>query len=295
MLFLSLLSEAGTRWREDKVPQLAASTAYYAIFSLAPLLVVLIALLGLYFDSTSARTVVLDQIADILGKEGAEGIGTMIDAARLSTNSMLALVIGIITLILGATGVMIALQDAANFIWKVTTKKTANSILVAILKRIFSLAFILGIGFLLLISLAVSAALAAFALYLEQFGTLGILLPALNILLSFLVFFVLFAMLLKYIPDVIIAWKDIVPGAVLTALLFVAGKSLLGWYLGRDTAVSAYGVAGSLIVVLIWINYSSQIFFFGIEFTKACTLRRTGKVQPRDYAELTEALSKHRK
>jgi membrane protein len=295
MTFFSLLSEASTRWREDKVPQLAAATAYYAIFSLAPLLVVIIALLGFFFDTSSARTVVLDQISGLLGKQGADGIATMIDAARLSTNSGFALSIGIGTLVLGATGVMIALQDAANFIWKVTTKKTANSIVMAVLKRIFSLAFILGIGFLLLISLVVSAALTAFSLYLERFGAVASALPALNLLLSFVVFFVLFAMLLKYIPDVLLAWRDVLPGAALTALLFVIGKSVLGWYLGQKDAVSAYGVAGSLIIVLLWINYTSQIFFFGIEFTKACTLRRTGSVCPREYAELTNPLSVHRK
>lgn len=289
MEFLSLLYEAFQNWREDKVPQLAASTAYYTIFSLAPLLVVMIAALSFFFDEASVRANILNQIRDLLGVQGADAIGSMIDAARLSTNSLFAATVGIITLLLGATGVMLALQDAANFIWKVETKKTAHSYFMLILKRIFSLGFILAVGFLLLISLTVSATLAAFtSLYLPQFGPLTFLLPLLNTSVSILVIFILFAALHKYLPDVRLKWNDIYPGAFLTTVLFVIGKSLLGWYLGHKDVVSAYGVAGSLIVILLWINYSSQIFFFGIEFIKVSALRRAGKVIPREYAELAD-------
>lgn len=285
MRMIPLFSEAFAHWREDKVPQLAASTAYYTIFSLAPLLVLIIAVLGFFFDASAARTTVLQQLSSLVGEQGAEGIGSMIDAARTSTNSVWAAIIGIVTLILGATGVMMALEDAVNFIWKVQTKKTTNSILLTVLKRIFSLGFILGVGFLLLISLAVSAGLSAFAGYLERFGSLSITLPLANVLLSLLIIWILFAVLLKFLPDVQLTWSDVLPGSALTASLFVIGKSLLGWYLGQTDAVSAYGVAGSVIIVLLWVNYSSQIFFFGVEFTKVYTLHRQRKVMPKEYAE----------
>ncbi len=288
MRILALFSESFTHWREDKVPQLAASTAYYTIFSLAPLLVLIIAVLSFFFDATAARTAVLDQIGDLMGKQGAEGIGSMIDAARTSTNSTWAAIIGIVTLILGATGVMMALEDAVNFIWKVKAKKTTNGIVLTVLRQIFSLGFILGVGFLLLISLMASVGLSAFASYLARFGALAIILPLANVILSFCVIWILFAILLRFLPDVKLTWSDVLPGSALTAALFVIGKSLLGWYLGQKDAVSAYGVAGSLIIVLLWVNYSSQIFFFGVEFTKVYTLHRHRKVLPKGYAEWME-------
>lgn len=288
MQFFSLLSAAFTRWREDKVPQLAASTAYYTIFSLAPLVIVLIAILGFFFDEASARAIVLDQLSGLVGQKGAEGIGSMVDTARMSTSSVLAALTGIAMLLLGATGVTMALQDSVNFIWKVKAKKTANSMGIIAIKRLFSLGFILGIGFLLLVSLVVSAALTAFATYLERFDVLAIILPLSNGVLSVVVIWVLFAALFKFMPDVRLTWKDVLPGSALSALLFVLGKSLLGSYLGQKEAVSAYGAAGSLIIVLLWINYSSQIFLFGIEYTKVYTLSREKAVVPKPYAELTE-------
>jgi membrane protein len=168
----------------------------------------------------------------------------------------------------------------------VKAKTTANRFLLLLSKRLFSVAFILGIGFLLLVSLVVSAVLAALAGYLQRFDTLGILLPVANAFVSFAVVWALFAALIKFMPDVRLAWKDVLPGSALTALLFVIGKSLLGWYLGQKDAVSAYGIAGSLIIMLLWINYSSQVFLFGVEFTKAYTLRSTGKIVPKGYAEV---------
>ena len=285
MIFFSLLREAFTQWREDKVPQLAASSAYYTIFSLAPLLIVLISILSMVFDETSAKTVVLEQISGLIGRQGAEGIGSMVDAARYEANSTIAAVTGVVILVFGATGVMLALQDAVNFIWKVRAKKTTNGILIAAIKRIFSVGFILGIGFLLLVSLVVSAGLTAFGAYLVKYDALAGLLPLANTLLSFFVITALFAALCKFMPDVRLTWNDVLPGAALSALLFVIGKSLFGWYLGQKDAVSAYGIAGSIILVLLWVNYSSQIFFFGVEFTKAYTLERKGSVLPKEYAE----------
>lgn len=285
MHFFQLLSEAYTQARVDKVPQLAASTAYYTIFSLAPLIVLLIAVLGYFFDESSARALILDEIDGLVGRQGAEGIGSMVDAARLSTSSTVAIVIGVMILLLGATGLMIALQDAVNFIWKVRAKKTTNKFLIILLKRFFSIAFILGIGFLLLVSLAVSAVLAAFTAYLQRYDMFSIALPALNAGVSFGVIWILFAALLKFLPDVLLSWRDVLPGSALTALLFVVGKTLLGWYLGQKDAVTAYGIAGSLIIVLLWINYSSHVLFFGVEFTKVYTLQRSRLVVPKEYAE----------
>lgn len=289
MQFFSLLKKTFMAWREDKVPQLAASTAYYTAFSLAPLLLIIIGIAGLFFDSATVQTRVMLEIQGMLGEQAADSISSLLDSAQQSDQSLLGTIIGIITLLVGATGLMLILQDAVNFIWKVETKKTSNSFMVLVLKRIFSLGLILTIGFLLLVSLAISTISTVFIDYISAtLPTLGILLPVLNFFISFFIIFFLFAILFKFLPDVQLAWKDVLLSAALTALLFTIGKSLLGLYLGQRDFASAYGVAGSFIVLLLWIYYSAQILFFGIEFTKVYAEAHHRVLVPRNYAVFIE-------
>lgn len=289
MRFFSLLKKTSAAWREDKVPQLAASTAYYTAFSLAPLLLIIIGIAGLFFDSATVQTRVMLEIQGMLGEQAASSISSLLDSAQQSDQSLLGTIVGIITLLVGATGLMLILQDAVNFIWKVETKKTSNSFMVLVLKRIFSLGLILTIGFLLLVSLAISTLSTVFMEYVSTtFPTLGVLLPPLNFLISFFIIFFLFAILFKFLPDVQLAWKDVLLSAALTAFLFTIGKSLLGIYLGQRDVASAYGVAGSFIVLLLWIYYSAQILFFGIEFTKIYAEEHHRVLVPRQYAEFIE-------
>jgi len=289
MRFFSLLKKTSIAWKQDKVPQLAASTAYYTAFSLAPLLLIIVGVAGLFFDSETVQTRMMLEIQTILGEEATNSISSLLDSAQQSDQSLLGTIIGIVTLLAGATGLMLILQDAVNFIWKVETKKTSNSFLVLVVKRIFSLGLILTIGFLLLVSLIVSTLSTAFMGYLSaSFPVLGVLLPPLNFLLSFLLIFFLFAILFKYLPDVQLAWTDVLLSAALTAFLFVIGKTLLGFYLGQKDVASAYGVAGSFIVLLLWIYYSAQILFFGIEFTRVYAEEHHRVLVPRNYAEFIE-------
>ena len=291
MKYWRVFKKSVRQWQKDKAGQLAAATAYYTVFSLAPLLLIVISLLGLFVGRSAVQQQVVGQMDALLGAQGGQAVRAMIDAAGSSSHSVLAAVIGFVILLLGATGLMSALQDAFNFIWKVETKKTANAIWIMILKRIFSVGLILTIGFLLLVSLVVSALMLLFMQYLSaHFPGLAALLPLLNFTLSFLVIFLLFAILLKYLPDVLLPWNDVWIGAALTSLFFTIGKSVLGIYLGRKDSLSAYGAAGSLVVLLLWVNYSAQILFFGVEFTKAHALEHARLIHPRGYAQFTEPI-----
>ncbi len=286
MQYLSLFKTSFTAWKNDKAPQLAAATAYYTIFSLAPLLVIIISLAGFFFDSATVQTRIIEQAGTMVGAEGAEAISTMLSAAEQSPRSFAATAVGILVLIIGATGLLVALQNAFNSIWKVSLKKEKGHLVATILKRIFSFGLILAIGFLLMVSLVLSAGVSFFIeIASTNLTWLTTLLPLLDLAVSLVVTTALFALLFKYLPDVHLDWRHIIVGAVLTAFFFTAGKSLLGWYLGQRNFTSAYGVAGSLIVLLVWVNYSAQIMFFGVEFTKAYTEERHGLPKPKKYAE----------
>ncbi len=292
MKVTTILAEAFRGWKRDKAPQLAASTAYYTVFSLVPLILIIFALLGLFLDPEVVRGEVLGQLQSLVGVQGAETIRSMLEAADASPHTPLMAVIGFATLALGATGLLIALQDACNFIWNVEAKKGVNSLFILIMKRLFSMGLLLSIGFLLLVSLAASAGVA-FAMQHVSARLEGVafLLPILNGTVSFVIICALFALLFKYLPDVRVPWRHVWPGAAFTAVLFILGKAVLGWYVGGRDFASAYGAAGSLIVLLLWVNYSAQIFFFGVECVKAMAMEK-GTVKPRPYARFQEVVKK---
>jgi membrane protein len=263
-----LFKKAFSEWNEDKAPTFAASLSYYTMFSIAPVLVIAVSVAGMVFGEEAARGQIQTQLQDLVGASGAEVIGQMMISARKPSSGILATVLGVIALIFGATGVFVQLQEALNHIWHVQPKPRSG-VLNFLRSRFLSFAMVLVIGFLLLVSLVVSAALAGIGAYLDQLIPGWTLLwQGLNLLISFAVITVLFAMMYKILPDTHVAWRDVWLGAAVTSLLFSLGKLGIGLYLGRSTVSSSYGAAGSLAVVLIWVYYSAQILFLGAEFTQ---------------------------
>jgi membrane protein len=271
-------------WSEDKAPRLGAALAYYTVFSIAPLLIIVVAIAGLWFGKQAAQDQIFAQIAGLLGEEGAKTISGMLQAANKPHEGIIASVLAVVTLIFGATGVFVQLQDALNTIWEVKPKP-GRGIMGFIRQRLLSLAFVFGIGFLLLVSLVVSAGLAAAGKWIQGAmpGGEG-LWQTINFIVSFAVIAALFTLMFKYLPDVKIAWRDVWLGGALTALLFTVGKFGLGMYLGRSSVSSAYGAAGSLVIVLLWVYYSAQILFLGAEFTQVYANRFGKKLEPAENA-----------
>lgn len=276
----TLLKEACCAWAADNAPSLGAALAFYAIFSFAPVLIVATAVAGAVFGREAAEGEVLRQIQAWVGPTGATAIQTVIQSANRPALGTIASALGITTLLLGASGAFVELQDALNKIWRV--ERRPESILVYTMrKRFLSFGLVLGTGFLLAVSLALSTALAGAGRFMEH------LLPApaplfesVNALLSFAAITLLFAMIFRVLPDTEIAWSDVWIGAAVTSLLFTIGKMLIGLYLGRSTIASAYGAAASLVVFLVWVYYSAQIFLLGAEFTQIYANKHGSRAKP---------------
>jgi membrane protein len=269
----SLLGETFLEWYEDRAPRLGAALAYYTVFALAPGLILIIALAGLLLGREAAQGQIISQVQDLAGEAGAEAVRAAIESARNAGGSLLATGLGAVTLLFGLWGVFGELQDALNTIWGVTTRP-GRGVVGAIKQRFWSFTMVVGIGFLLLVSLAASAWLAAVGKFFSGLLPLpAVLMETTNAVLSFVVITFMFAVIYKLLPDVKIAWRNVWTGAAVTAVLFTIGKTLIGLYLGRSTVASVYGAAGSLIVILLWVYYSAQIVFFGAEFTKVYARR----------------------
>ncbi len=262
-----LLSATYMKWSEDHAQGLGAALAFYTVFSLAPLLLIVIAIAGLVFGQEAAEGQIIGQIQGLVGEESAKAIQGILENVRKPATGVIATALAIITLLFGATGVFAQLQESLNTIWGVENK-AGLGILQVLRNRFLSFMTVLGSGFLLLASLVLSAGLAAIGHKLEY------LLPGpepliqvINFLVSFGVITVLFAMIYKMLPDVSIQWSDVWIGAGMTSLLFTIGKFLIGLYLGKSDVGVVYGAAGSLIVILLWVYYAAQIFLLGAEFT----------------------------
>jgi membrane protein len=281
---VNLLRDTVREWREDGANRLAAALAYYTTFSLAPLLVLIIAIAGLVGGHDVAQTQTMAQVQDLLGEEGREFVQGMIESASRPRTGLTATIIGTVTLLFGALGVFGELQNSLNTIWEVKPKPAkgfVDGVKRFIIKRLLSFTMVLGIGFLLLASLVVSAAISALAEYVGNRWTLAdFWLQLINFLVSFLVVTILFAMIFKFLPEIQIAWKDVWLGAAVTSVLFSLGKFLIGLYLGRSEVGNTFGAAGSLAILLIWIYYSAQILFFGAEFTQVYANRYGSKIVP---------------
>ena len=263
---------------EDKVLRLSAALAYYALFSLAPLVIIVIAVVGIVFGREAVQGQVQQQLSGFFGQQGAQTIESMVKAASKPSSSIIATIIGVVTLILGASGVFGQLQDALNTIWEVKPKP-GRGFKGFIRDRFLSMSMVLGTGFLLLISMLLSAALSAVSGFMNNaFGVSPVIAEVLHLAVSLVVITLLFAMIFKVLPDANVKWNDVWVGAFFTALLFTLGKFLLGFYLGRESTASAYGAAGSLVIVLMWVYYSSIILFFGAEFTQVFAKERGSRI-----------------
>jgi membrane protein len=258
---------------------MGAALAFYTLFSVAPILIIALSIAGWVFGPHTAETEVLAQLQALTGNAGAEGLRQLLNSAHYSDKKGMAAVIGIVTLVVGATSVFGELQHAMDIIWSSPDRKKDAGWWKLVRTRLLSFGMVLGVGFLLLVSLIASAALAALAGWLQaRFGGLQIVLPILDVAVSFGMTVLLFAMIYKYVPHEVIAWRDVWIGAAVTAFLFTVGKSLIGLYLGRSSFSGAYGAAGSLIVLLLWIYYSAQIFLFGAEFTRVFAYSQGSRV-----------------
>lgn len=282
---LRLLKEAFREWQNVEALQLGAALAYYTIFSLAPLLLVVIGIAGLAFGREAVQGQLVGQIQGLVGRDGGEAIQTMVaNAGRHPGGGFWATILAAATTLFGATGVFTQLQTSLNHIWGVKPKP-GQGIKGLLRARALAFGMLLGIGFLLLVSLVVSAALAAVGSYvLGLLPGAKVVLEALNFLVSFAVVTLLFAMIFRFLPDVKIAWRDVWFGALVTSLLFTIGKTLIGLYLGNSGVASVYGAAGSLVIVLLWTYYSSQILFFGAELTQAWARSHGSRIVPDKHA-----------
>jgi membrane protein len=265
----SLTKDSLSAWVDDYAPSMGAALAYYTMFSLAPLLIIVIAIAGMVFGAEAARGQIVDQLRGLMGVEGAAAVQGMLTSASSPTRSIVASIVGLLTLLIGATSIFGELQSDLDRIWRAPAAKTGGGLWVLVRSRLLSFGMILTIGFLLLVSLVVSAGLAALGTWGESVfgGASGVVLQVLNLVVSFAIVTVLFALIYKILPRVRVAWRDVWIGAGVTASLFTAGKFVIGLYLGKSGVTSAFGAAGSVVVLLVWVYYSAQIFLVGAEFT----------------------------
>src|SRR5205807_4047281 len=281
----SLLKQTFSEWIEDKAPQLGAALAYYTVFSLAPLILVLVAIVGLLFhNDPGAWNKLTEQMSAFLDKGAVEMVRNIAQKASQPNKGVLATVIGILLALFGASGVFGQLQDALNTIWGVKTKPGVG-IMGFIRSRFLSFAMVAGVCFLLLVSLVLESLLKSLSHYVQAILPGGIVIAlVIYSIFDLAVVVLLFACIFKFLPDVKIQWRDVWIGAVMTAILFGIGKWLLGFYLGSGAAGSAYGAASSLITLLLWVYYSSQILLFGAEFTQVYAAQAGRAFRPSEYA-----------
>lgn len=281
--FVSIGKSTFKCFSEDKAVRLAAALAYYAIFSIGPLLFIMLIIAGAIFGEEQVKQALHQQISSMMGEKAGGTIESMMNARKI-TGSLVTTIIGIVTLVLGATGVFGELQDALNTVWKVKAKPNAG-IWAYLRNRFLSLSMVLGLGFLLLISMVLTTAAEAASHRLSNlFHVPGAMVAALSAVVSYIVVTIFFSLLFKYLPDVKVRWKPVLIGAIVTAALFTIGRYALSMYLGKQATSSSYGAAGSVVVILLWVYYASVIMFVGAEFTQAYANEMGMAIQPNEYA-----------
>jgi membrane protein len=286
-----LLKAAAVNWMDDHGQSMGAALAFYMIFSIAPLLLIVIAIAGLVFGQDAAHGEIFHQLQGLLGTTGATAVQGLLESASRPAESVSAAIIGVIVLFIGATSVFAELQDSLNRIWRTRSRPRRAGLWGLVRARLLSFGMILGIGLLLIVSLAFSAGLNALSRWAdtESHGW-STFTGATELVLSLTLVTAVFAMIYKTMPHARVDWRDVWVGAAVTSVLFNAGKFLIGLYIGRSGITSAFGAAGSLIVVLLWVYYSAQIFFFGAEFTWVYS-HEYGSRKPRPVAGATTAPS----
>ena len=266
--FWALVKESATAWSDDYAASMGAALAYYSLFSIAPLLLIAITIAGFFFGADAARGEILEQMRGLIGEEGGVALEGLLKSASEPANSLIGMVTGVALLILGATTAVTELQTALDRIWRAPAPERQSGMLKWIRSRLLSLGLVAGVGFLLMVSLVASAALSALGKWWGSwFGEWKTVLEIVNQLVSFAMITGLFAMVYKLLPRVKIAWRDVWVGAAVTSLLFAIGKFLIGYYLGTSSIASGFGAAASIVVLLVWVYYSAQIFLLGAEFT----------------------------
>lgn len=282
----SLAVQAAVGWRADGAMRLSASLAFYAVFSLAPLLVIVISIAGLLFGEEAARGQIMAEVSGLAGPEAGRAIQSLVRSASAKSTGMLAMLTGLALVLFGASTVFAELKTSLNVIWGVVVKP-GRAFFTLARDRFLSFSLVLAIGFLLLVSLVVSATLAALSRHFSSVVTVPPeVWQGVDVVISIGVISLLFALIFKTLPNVIIGWRDVWIGAAATALLFTCGKQAIGYYIGTSGVASSFGAAGSVVVILVWVNYSACILFFGAEFTKAYAARFGSGIVPNKRAML---------
>lgn len=277
-------------WWNDNIPRMGASLAYYTLFSLAPILVIAVAIAGLAFGEEAVRGQIAAQLHDLIGMTGAEAIQSVVLSASISQQAASATVLGLVAFIFGATGVFVELEAALNDIWKVKSRTVNRGIIGMLWDRLVSFGLVAIVGFLLLVSLLVSTALAALGHYASGRLPMPTLVwGAIDLAFSLSVITVLFALVYKVLPNVRLPWRDAWAGGLVTALLFSVGKILIGLYLGQSSLASSYGAAGSVVVLLAWVYYAAQVVLLGAEFTRSYSVARAKAGAPDEPPERAAA------
>jgi membrane protein len=280
----SILKSTVVEWYDDDASRLAASLAFYTTLSLAPLLLVAISIAGIVFGDEAARGHVSTEVGGLVGATGAEAIETILANAQDTSQGVFAAVVGAVVLLFGASGVFAELQAAMDKIWEVKPKD-GRGVWGVVRDRFTSFTMVLGVGFLLLVSLIVSAVMTAMTSRLNvALGAVALGAQILHIVVSLAMTTVIFALIFKVVPDAKIRWRDVWVGALATSVFFTVGKLLIGLYLGHSTVASTYGAAGSVVVILVWVYYSAQLLFFGAELTQVLTRRWGRVIEPADGA-----------
>ena len=280
-----LLKDTIAGWREDKVSRLAAALSFFTILSLVPLLLVIVSLVGLLIGEGRTEDAIVERAGSLVGESGRELVRIVLSNADRSSSGVFSALAGFAVLVFGATGVVAQLQEALNAVWGVESAE--GGVRHFIRKRVLSFGVVLGVGFLLLISLAFGTMVSYLAgLIGDSIGHAGLVLRVMDLGSSLLLFTGLFAFMFKFLPDAVIAWRDVGVGALVTAVLLVIGKLLIGIYLGASSTASTYGAFGTLVVVLIWIYYSAQIMFLGAEFTQVYARLQGSRIVPEEHARL---------
>lgn len=285
--WLRIFLQAGASWLDDNAVKHAAAVSFYTLFSLAPITIIAVAVAGSVFGEEAARGQLSEQLVQLIGRESAEVVEKAVAASQPSEKSWVSTMIGIGVLVIGATSVFAQLQDSLNQIWGVMAKPSRNSLVVLLIRRLVSFAMVLTVGFLLLVSLILTTALAAAVRVAGDYIPVpAFLLGSTDVVLALSVITLLFALVFKVLPDVHLRWADVWRGAFLTAILFSIGRLLISFYLSHSTVASTYGAAGSLVALLIWVYYSCAILFFGAEFTRASRAASGLSVCPKSKAVL---------
>jgi membrane protein len=265
----NVFSKAATAWLEHDASTMGAALAFYTVFSIAPIIIIAIGIVSIIVHGDTLQTDLLDQVQNLLGATGANAVRELLTSADYLGKSRIATSIGVVTLLFGASSVFVELQNALDRIWEIPKRQRMNGLWRILRARFLSLGLVLGVGFLLMVSLLVSTAMAAFGTWLTTVvGHWRVTLLIVDVALTLAISAVLFALLFKYLPQKRLAWTDVWVGGFVTAVLFSIGKFAIGYYLAKSAFSSVYGIAGSFLVLLLWTYYSAQIFLFGAEFTR---------------------------